>query len=322
MQEFLRKIDAHGHFGKSYLGPESSIEGYLSDAEKLGIVACIASPGPTPEITKEGLLFRPCMWAFKGDELIYLEQVCNLESTVIRESPANVNPYQAVNDSLIAQIDRLVGKVSIYVMPIHHPILDTAEEISRLLISRKTIALKIHGVSTFTGPEDVNSGIIDTLKRRKKPLVVHTDMYKFEITNPIQKAYRLNDPIKWALWARETKIPTLITHGARLSQEAIQLASEVDNVVIGIAPDLLLGSEPERLAIEADSYLNALLEIVPPNKLVFDIDYGWNVSERNQWAKRDWKMTDRLEQTAKKIGLKTRDLEDIYFNNAVSFFNL
>ncbi|MDO8497710.1 MAG: hypothetical protein Q7S61_04160 [bacterium] len=323
MKEFSRKIDAHGHFGNSFLGPESRMEDYLPEARRIGVVGTIVSPGPTPEIiTAEGIYY-PCLW--RRDEMgkmTYFSQWSNPNGQVLRTKEAIENPYKDVNELLFRRIQKLNSVPSIFVMPIHHPKLDTAPGLKETLREYPTVALKIHGISTFTGPEDVPDYTIDILKAEDKPLVVHTDMYRGKITHDVHEAYRLNDPVKWVEWSQETGVRTLITHGARLSDKAIQLASRAENIVIGIAPDILLMSEPDRLAYKPDNYLEALLAMVPADKLVYDIDFGWNVSERNQWETLDWQMHERIIEAGYKIGLTDRAFEDIFFNNAVEFYNL
>ena len=62
--------------------------------------------------------------------------------------------------------------------------------------------------------------------------------------------------------------------------------------------------------------------MVPPDKLAFDIDFGWNVKKKDCWEEHDWQMHERIENIANKFGINTEQLRKIFYNNAVKFFNL
>ena len=321
----IKKIDAHGHFGGSFLGPESSIPRYIVEARKLGIVATIASPGPAPEIVENGRMIRPCLWEVNGKTINYFRQEIDLSTGEEQKRDSENNPYHEVNLSLIEEASKYnqgINGYKILVMPIHHPILDTADEVQLLLSLEDTVALKIHGIATFTGPQDIPHSTIGSLHKVGKPVVVHTDMYRGKITNDIHTAYRLNDPVLWVNWARESGVKTLITHGARLSHKALDLIGQTPNAVVGLSPDLLLTAEPDRLDHSTDEFLYELFTSVSPEKIVFDVDYGWNVSERNQWDKLDWQVCERVNRVADRVGLSQQDLEKVYYLNAVRFYNI
>ena len=317
-----RKIDAHSHFGKSFLGPESNIDVYLTHAQEIGVVTALASPGPTPEIHSTNGIYYPCLWEVTNGVITYFQQWGDVDGTLLKKNIADKNPYHGVNEELFKKVSKLIYGPKIYVMPIHHPKLDTLLEIKLMLEQRPSVALKVHGISTFTGPEDISPTVIDILRKTNKPIVVHTDLYFGEAAQDIHRAYKLNDPNKWVEWAKETKIKLLITHGARLSETAINLAKKLDNVRIGIAPDLLLMSEPERLALPTEEYLEFLLKTVPSDKLIYDIDYGWNVSERNNWSTLDWGMHLRIMETANKLDISDENLQFIFYENSAIFFDI
>lgn len=318
-------IDSHGHFGKSFMGPESSISLYVNEAKKIGVVASIASPGPTPEIIDGSVTTRPCLWEVNEGVVSYFRQEINSSTGEDSKSTPDVNPYHGVNMNLISEAQKHNKRDvehKILAMPIHQPFLDTKDEIESLLKHKDVIALKLHGISTFTGPNDVSQNTVDSLKRFDKPIIVHTDMYRGEVKFDIHRAYQLNHPLSWVNWARDNKVKTLITHGARLSAEALKLIDSTPNVAVGLSPDLLLMSEQNRLDHNSDEFLFELFSLVSPQKILFDIDYGWNVTERNNWEKSDWKMCERINSAALRAGLSQNDLDNIYFNNAVKFYNI
>jgi len=157
----------------------------------------------------------------------------------------------------------------------------------------------------------------------KIPIIAHTDMYLGTIDNAFDYARELNHPQKWVKWAVETGVSTVITHGARLDGGAIHQAKNNPNILIGCSPDLaILGEKDHSLTIKTNNFLESLFELVNPNQLVFDIDYGWNTQNTGQWSNLDWDMCRRVETEADKAGFSAIDLEDIYYNNAARLFKL
>jgi len=319
--ETYQKIDTHSHFGATYLGPKNKIEDYILPAKKIGIKACIASPGPSPEFTTNNQLYNPCLWVKNRDGIIYVQQKRDVLGNILKTETAKDNPYHDSNIALFHQSAR-ENRFTILVMPIYHPILDSAKELESMLIKYPSVALKIHGVATFTGPKNISLHAIDLIKKSKKPLVIHTDTSLKKPETALMQICKINNPIDWAMWAKDTRIPTVLAHGARLSEKAIQIAESTPNIMLGIAPDLLIMEEPNRLAITTDDYLKDLLSLIPPSKLLFDIDFGWNVKKRNNWENRDWQMHKRIEKTTKNLKIDNKKLEQIFCNNAINFFSL
>jgi len=327
VKESFRKIDAHSHFGKTYFGPDSRPEDYLEGTKNLNIVSSIISPAPTPEIITNEIIFRPCVWKVNRiDSVTYVEQEENINSQEIIERSARRNPYANSNLELIS----LARKINcnqqdsrVLVMPIFHPILDDLNQVFELLKQPEVVAIKFHGVAASAGPESIPKSLIKELKNRNTPIIAHTDMYLGTIDNAFDYARELNHPQKWVKWAVETGVSTVITHGARLDGEAIHQAKNNPNILIGCAPDLaILGEKDHSLTIKTNNFLESLFELVNPNQLVFDIDYGWNTQNIGQWSNLDWDMCRRIETEADKAGFSAIDLEDIYYNNAARLFKL
>lgn len=319
----VEKIDAHGHFFKSYLGPESSIDEYLRHAKGLGVVLTVASPGPTPEYKQDGVLYRPSVWRRVNGIIQYDQQHLDDESRLLDSRPSNQNPYADSNRRLIDVASGLNqnSSLKIKVMPIHHPVLDTSDEILGFIYDPNVIAIKLHGIATFTGPSDVTPEVTKALSQTRKPMIVHTDLYNGDSKTDLAKACNMNHPSLWVDWAIANNVRLLITHGARLSEDAIaKINSHPELFIDGISPDLLIMSEPGHLEKQTDNFIRDLLTKVNRSQLVFDIDYGWNVYGRGQWDKNDWDMCQRFESTAQLLGLSDKEIEDIYYNNAAKFY--
>ncbi len=321
------KIDAHSHFYAAYQGPRNEIDPYISEAEKINIQACIASPGPCPEyFLSNGQLYRPCRWKYEDGVFRYVQQFCDPESgKVIEEIDSVNNPFHFINRRLIDESAQRAGKdrVRILVMPLHHPKLDTIQEIAALLRDPNVVALKVHGVAMACSPLDIRLEVARLLLEADKPVIVHTDTYSKPVSSNLQRTYVMNDPIDWVRWGIETGVKVLITHGARLSEEAIALARGHSNIVIGISPGILIqNSDSDRLYRQTSDFERDVLSMVPPEQIVFDVDYGWNVINRGIWDIRDWQMEDRINQLADELGLTPADLRKIYYDNSAKFFNI
>lgn len=324
-KEFL-KFDAHSHFGRSYLGPNGDPNFYFREAKNDNVTGCVISYGCTPNLAEGQHFRRPCLWSYRADRSVeYFSNIVNGAGEELKRTEVGPNPYGEVNRAMIdfsRKHNQGGGIPRMYVMVLHHPVFDTQREISELTGSEDVIAMKFHGISTFLPPQAISDSTIDVLRRQDKPIIVHTDMYRPEPKYGIHHAYRLNHPLKWIEWAKQSGVKTLITHGARLSDEAISMAKGTENVVIGIAPDLLLQSELERLAHNTDNYLHDLLHMVPPEKLVFDYDYSYNVTGRDKWDEIDWTFSDRLLQRMKEAGFSDEQMAKVFMGNAVRFYGL
>jgi len=321
MLESFRKIDSHSHFGKSFLGPENRPSVYLKRAD---VDASVIAPGACPETIEDGQTYRPCIWKIGANgEASYYQQILDATGVIIESKLSNTNPYQEVNRNLIdtAKYLNISQPPSVFVMPLHHPLLDTPEEVSELLKIPEVVALKIHGIATFCGPHDISDKIVDVMLKNDKPFVVHSDFFVGNPSKDIEKAYLFNNALSWIEFAKQTGLKILLTHGARLLPGALEEVNKSKNIRFGIAPDLLLADEHERMASNKP-YLETLLASVSSEKLMYDIDYGWNVSERGMWDKLDWNMPRRLYESAKNLHLKDSDIENIFSNNAVSFFKI
>lgn len=321
MGEILKIIDSHSHIGPSYLGPRSLPGTYVKEASRLGVVGAIVSPGPSPEVSRITTTYYPCLWRLQSGTPVYEQIIKSLDGETLSAEPSSPNPYHNANEQLFTLAER-ERKLRFLVMPLHHPILDTKEEVRAILFDHPSIGLKLHGIATYTRPSDVQNYTISLLRATGKPLVVHTDRHAGEITNPFANACQMNNSESWLAWANNTGVKIVLAHGARLTEPVIRAARSLPNVMIGMAPDLLIASDPARLATPTTDYLLTLMDMAGPENVLFDIDYGWNVRERDKWDTQDWDMRARVEAAAATLGMSDENVHDILFQNAVSFFQL
>lgn len=316
------KIDIHSHIFPAFDGPDSDFELYKEKAKDIKVESSCLAPGPCPKFIKGNQTFYPCLWELEDGNISY-KKVTSSEKGEISER-ADPNPYKSSNENLFKTIrvaNKLDGFTKFYATPLHHPILDTEDEIERLCQQEETKGIKVHGIASYTSPADIEDKTIEMLKKFDLPLIVHTDYFD-NPQNTIQRAYQKNNPEGWVDFAIRSGVKLVALHGACLSYRAIEKAKKQSNIRIGISPDLLMMTEPERLEKETDNFALDLFRMADPSQLLFDIDYSWNVNGRGDWENQDWNMEERYVRAAKEAGYSDSDIESIFKNNAKEFMKL
>jgi len=331
MVEHSRIIDAHTHFGRNILhsGDSTKIqyfecppEDYVVKAKMLGVTDVIASYAPCPEYQVGGQIERPCFWLQQNGQVLQFRETYQIDSTHIQREPAFPNPYSTANRLLLEMFHVLNSEnkdIKFYSLGLHHPLLDSEESVCDLLTNKTVVGLKLHGLATHTGPEDVPLFVIKALRNTDKPIVVHTDTSRDNTPSSINTLFNRNDPLRWLQWSISNKVRIFLTHGARLCSDSMKIVSENEGkVLIGISPDVLLQAEPLRLKKNTDNYLRDLVSICPIKALTFDIDYSWNVFDRTEWDKKDWETLSRI----RKMIVKREDLNRVLYQNAAEFYKI
>ncbi len=314
-------IDIHSHVFKDFMGPNCDISEYAQFATKLGVTTCLLAPSPCPAEKGDEGSFYSARWKFDSDgNKSYVKTTVDTFGNR-HDEPASENPYKSVNRQLLQLVKNNPYAMRFLATPLIHPVLDTRNELDYLLSQQETSALKLHGISTHTGPEDISKELIDLLKQHDKPLMVHTDYFTKQPETRAEAAYIKNDPLGWVRLANVTGIKLVALHGACLCAESFQLAKENPNIIFGISPDLLMMSEPERLKMRTQDYLASLMDIAQPEQLAFDIDYSWNVDTRGDWNP-EWDMVSRVLNTANHKGYSKDQIDAVMSANAKRFFKL
>lgn len=318
-------IDAHSHIcyeteeyiiGANYRWPIiPTLKNYRELAVKNNIGITLFSPCTSPEIInkKDGTIERFIVWYYINGDFKYYSEFVDSEGKSHRKK-LNKNPYKKINDLLF---DYLSKYQNYYFVPAINLMYDTPEYIYELIM-KGAIAFKCHGISIGLDNFDkINKRILMLLAMYDIPLVIHTDYSENKVL-PIEQLYIANSPDQWINLLRQYDVRGYLVHGCRLSEECSEiLEKNKDQFITGMAPDLLLQKEQERLFMSTDNYLKTLLSMYSEDVLAFDIDYGWNIKNRNS-QELDMEQIDRLE----KLICSGRQRQKILRKNSERFFKV
>lgn len=261
-------VDCHSHIGKDYFWRESNIDEYLKIVEEQGINLSLLMPVPG-QIIPSMPSKRYFIWSADDNGSIKFYSEDN--------SREIINPYKKVNDYAFEIISKHNTKNNLEFIPLIHPLLDTPEHIISLCEKYHPVALKIHGVACGIGPNDIPSNIINALKTVNLPIIVHTD-YCANPQKPIEYMRLKNNPYDWAMFFIKNDLMGYLTHGCRNDLKTFELVNKYRNLVVGIGPELKISQEPHRWVNKSDKpYLEILKNELSMDKIMFDIDYSWNI---------------------------------------------
>ena len=304
-----RIVDAHSHIGNDrFFRFQGNILEYVEECKKIGITDSLLMSTPCPVIFSNGKKIVPLIWEYNGQSFNYYQEVINE-----KKMPAQENPYYLTNmilQSSIKQVDD--ENIRLYFVPLVHPIYDTQEYLE-MLFKDKPIAIKMHGISAAFSPYDISNEFWNLLRKYDIPIIVHTDYDNTEGDTALAKLRNMNCPLDWIKVLSNQGVRALLTHGVRLCEESCRIVNQSNDFIVGIGPDSLIASEKERLYKEGD-YLKTLISMIDTEKLVFDIDYPWNVSNNHL----DFNSINRI----KEQGLSDNDLDKILYQNAIKFFEI
>ncbi len=113
-----------------------------------------------------------------------------------------------------------------------------------------------------------------------------------------------------------------LAHLARMDKDPINRINNLENIVIGLGPDIMLQDEPMRLKEPTPNILKDALKYINNEKLLFSTDFAWNVHDRTNWGNFDWKTHERLKEETDRLFISEEKLDNILGENAIKFFNL
>ena len=331
VQIMMPLIDAHSHFsvmkdgigiGIDRLWPvNSDITKYCSLAKNNNINQALLMPCPSPQMVYFDKTIIPFSWEEQDDKVRYFRRVISHEGKTI-ELKVEANPYKEINFLLwnYIQTNRFDG-VELHFIPLLNLVFDEPSYLLEL-IALKPRAFKVHGISS--GLDDftkINKKLLTILSAHNIPLIIHTD-YFGKPNLLLEKIYNQNSPLNWLELMELYGIRAMLTHGARLCKEAIEIINSSDNYIVGMAPDLLLKSEPSRLCqTDMGNYMEQIFLLFKHDKIVFDVDFPWNVADRFSYEVDEeflFRFFKKLEMTDYDLNQKMQ----ILANNVSAFFAL
>lgn len=322
----IKIFDSQMNVGKDIFGPNSNIEDYLNGAYENGVIKAIMIPTGTHELKlTDGTVERSCIWHKNNDKIVFKRIILDEKGNTLEEQTDPQNPYSSMNlfcYNLLKEQNMKQKNINFYFCPKLHPTLDTPEEVIKYLDLREVVAFKIQGISSYTSPKKIPLWLVDVLKESDKPLIVHTDYRYKKIGDGLDEIVKDNDPLEWAKWATKNELRCYFAHGLRLDNEAIDIVNNSELFVVGLGPDLMLNQEKNSLCIGDVDYLDYLFNKVKSEKICFNYDYRWNVHRRGEWDNLDWDSPKRVIEYAQKLGFNENDLDNIFFYNAMRFFDI
>lgn len=299
-------IDSHSHIGIDYLWGKAEFEKYIELLEKQSISIGLVMPVPGPSLIHNQNK-RYFYWDInKQGKIIYNSDVYS----------KLINPYKEINEHIFNKIKLSKSGLRIEFIPMIHPIIDTCDYLEYIKDKYKPLALKIHGIGGGYGPGSISNETIKVLKKLDLPLIIHTD-YSNNSNDGIDYLRNINTPYKWAEFILKHELKGYLTHGCRLDSKTFNLVNKNDNLVIGIGPDIKINNERFRWVENCNNkeYLEIIRDQLDHNKILFDLDYSWNVIDKDKNI--DNSAVNRISSFFPK-----KEKEKILSRNAIKFFNI
>jgi hypothetical protein len=311
-------IDSHSHIGRDSFHPiEGDLEEYVSIALQLGIKSANLMPVPCPRYEPpdgtEGGKIQSLEWSFEGVTITPYKIISERDGRTTKiKNP--INPYQEYN-KIVEEKIKEVKAIKIQFIPLVHPVLDTPEYLESIL-KKHPKAVKIHGVAAGISPKEIPKYLLEMLSKYNIPLIIHTDFISGgKPKNGLEYICHMNKPTDWIEVLEKNNLKAFLAHGARLCPESISIVRNSQNLLIGISPDILLASEPNRLAC-SERYLEHLISTAGPKKIALDLDYPWNIRSRED-KKLEWGVIDRIKNLMSK-----EEFKQVTQTNASLFFGI
>lgn len=300
MKEFV--IDSHSHIGRDIFHGDSTIEGYIDFAKKSGIDVGVLMTVPSPCTELGNPNSRFMYWKYNGDHMEYY---------------GNKNPFLELNYNLNELVkEHSTEDLQLLFAPVFHPVLDNPEEFRKMLIETDPVAIKIHGIGSGVGPNNINKESIEIFKDFDIPLIVHTDCDFGKGSQSMQYIRNINRGILWAKFFEENQIKGILNHGSALDKEVFDIVNNSKYLRIALGPDKVACLDNNRLYIDClkdyRNYLLYLKEHLKISRIIYDSDYNWNLIQGEDL---DYKSVDRVIE----IFQNEFDIEKVLSNNLLEF---
>lgn len=285
-------IDAHSHFGNDkFWVNDGDVDFYVKKAKEHGINAALAMSVPCPvfkEDNKEEIL---SYYELENGEIKHYHVEKRPDKEIWIPHLQGINPYKKAND-MIYKMSQERKDFQFEYVPLLHPKYYSEEDIVEN-INRGAQIFKIHGIACGINPKDIDPEFFKLLEKYKVKLIIHTDYsHKDDLASQ-------NNAMNWIQTLDKYNIRAYLAHAARLDPEAIDIINNDYRYIVGLGPDKYLGNCGINYQ-RPDDLLETIFDSFDIGKVVFDMDYPWNIyginkEVRNIDLRHDWKTIDRLD---------------------------
>lgn len=289
----MKAIDAHSHFGHdNFWVNEADLDFYIKKAKEKGIGACLAMSVPCPVFHEGNIDEILSYYEQEGSEIKHYHVEKRPDKEIWIPHLLGINPYKKAND-FIYKMTQEEKEFDLEYVPLLHPKYYSEEDIVQN-INRGARIFKIHGIACGIDPKDIDDEFFKLLERYHVKLIIHTDFsYKDDLA-------KKNNAMNWLQVLKKYNIRAFLTHAARLDQEAIDFINDDYRYIVGLGPDMYLSNCGLNYR-RPDDLLEDIFTSFDLNKVVFDLDYPWNIYGINREARNinlslDWGTIDRLEK--------------------------
>ena len=299
-------IDAHSHFGTDMLWQNSGrIDEYVSFALANDIRQTFAMSVPCPIFFESGKKFILLKYKHINGIIKYFSQEEDLRTNeVLIKSIGKVsNPYEKANNLVYEQCK---NNAMFNYVPLIHPYFYSLDDFL-LQIKRGAKIFKIHGIACGIIPSEIPEEFFRLIEFLKIPLLIHTDYSDKE-----NLAY-FNDANHWYEVLRKYDIKVYFAHAVRLIDDIVKKVNEDSRYVVGIGPDRFICDPYTPMAKKGVDYLEYCFSVFDMNKIIFDVDYPWNIISSNDYSL-DWNSSDRI-----KLLLGVNEQRKVFSENIKKF---
>lgn len=294
-------VDSHSHIGKDIFHGESFIDDYIKFAHESGINIGILMNVPSPCADLKDVSSRMMYWKYIEETMCYF---------------GKKNPFMQLNYDLNDLISKKSSKELILLFAaVFHPLLDDINSFEKMIRETDPIAIKIHGIGSGVGPDDISKDYISLLKQLNMPIIVHTDCDFGQGSISMQHVRNINRAVNWAMFFDKNKIKGILNHGASLDNEAFKIVNNSEYLKVALGPDKIACLDKNRLFVdclkEYKNYLQYLKDNLDISKIVYDADYNWNLLDKNDV---DYDSVRRIEDF-----FEPEDSEKILGENLIEF---
>lgn len=279
-------IDAHSHFGIDMLWQNSGkIDEYMNFALAKGITNTFAMSVPCPIFFENGKKIIPSKYKHINGVIKYFSQEEDLKTKeiLIKTIEKVENPYEKANNFVYEQCK---NNMMFNYVPLIHPYFYSLDDFL-LQIKRGAKIFKIHGIACGIIPNEIPEEFFRLIEYLKIPLLIHTDYSDKE-----NLAY-YNDAIHWYEVLKNYDIKVYFAHAVRLINDIVKKVNEDDRYIVGLGPDKFIGDPYTPMAEKEINYLEHCFSIFDMEKIVFDVDYPWNIMSSSDYNL-DWNSINRI----------------------------